>query len=70
MLQKSAVIRSQSRDAASVVSDINKDKYEVQIDGTAFWVRNGVDIPLHIGDPVWVHIPNGNKNEMFIMARK
>lgn len=70
MLQKNSLILSQSRDAASVVTGISKDKYEVEIDGTAFWVKNGIDISLHIGDSVWVHIPNGNKNEMFIMARK
>lgn len=70
ILQKSTMIMSQSRDAASIITGINKDKYEVEIDGTAFWVKNGIDISLHIGDSVWVHIPNGNKNEMFIMARK
>ncbi len=60
----------QSRDVSSIVTNINNDKFEVDIDGVKYWIKNGVDISLSTGDHVWVHVPNGNMNEMFIMARK
>lgn len=59
-----------SRDVASVIISINNNKYAVQIENSTYWIKNGVEITLHIGDPVWVHIPNGNMNEMFIMAKR
>lgn len=70
MIQKSQNNHSQSRDIASVITDISNDKFEVQIYNDIYWVKNGVGITLNVGDPVWIHIPNGNMNEMFIMAKK
>lgn len=60
----------QSRDIASIVININNNKYEVQIDNVSYWIKNGVGVELNIGDPVWIHVPNGNIKEMFIMAKK
>lgn len=70
MIQKNQTNHSQSRDIASVITDISNDKFEVQIDHDIYWVKNGVGITLSVGDPVWIHIPNGNMNDMFIMAKK
>lgn len=70
VLQKNNDHTLQSHDAASVITNINNDKYEIKIENTAYWVKNGVGLALHIGDPVWIHIPNGDMNEMFIMAKK
>lgn len=70
MIQKNQTNHSQSRDIASVITDISNDKFEVQIDHDIYWVKNGVGITLNVGDPVWIHIPNGNMNDMFIMAKK
>lgn len=70
ILQRNTNDHPQSRDVASVVTKIHQDQYEVQIDGTVYLVKNGVGINLNVGDPVWIHIPNGNITEMFIMAKK
>ena len=70
MLQKSVTNCTQSRDVASVITNIDHDQYKILIDGNAYWVKNGVGINLNVGDLVWLHIPNGNMNEMFIMAKK
>ncbi len=70
MLQKNNHNNQYSRDVSSVVTNINNDKFEVKIENSVYWIKNGVGVTLHIGDPVWVHIPNGNLNEMFIMAKK
>lgn len=70
ILKENVNSHSQSHDISSVVTNIDHDKYEVQINGSNYWVKNGVAISLEIGDHVWVHIPNGNMNEMFIMAKK
>lgn len=60
----------QSCDIPSIVTNINNNKFEVQIDNIAYWIKNGVGVALSVGDPVWIHVPNGNMNEMFIMAKK
>ena len=70
ILQKNANNHPQSRDVASVITNIHQDQYEVPIEGAVYLVKNGVGIHLNIGDPVWIHIPNGNMTEMFIMAKK
>ncbi len=70
ILKENVNSHSQSHDTSSIVTNIDHDKYEVQIDGNYYWVKNGVGVNLNVGDHVWVHIPNGNMNEMFIMAKK
>ena len=59
-----------SQDVTTVVTAISGDKYKVRINTSEYWVKNGVGIELSIGSQVWVHIPNGKLNDMFIMAKK
>lgn len=59
-----------SKDVISVVTAINGDKYKVNIDGTDYWVKDGIGLNLTIGMAVWVRIPNGNMNDIFIMSKK
>lgn len=59
-----------STDVASVVQEINGNKYKVLVNGVKIWVKNGCNISLSVGTPVWVHIPNGNINDAFILAYK
>lgn len=63
-------INNQSRDVISVVTGIKGNKYQVKIDNSIYWIKNGVNIEINVGNQVWVHIPNGNINEMFIIAKK
>lgn len=63
-LEKSQI----STDVASVVQEISGTKYKVTINGTKSWVKCGTNLSLNIGTPVWVHIPNGNINDAFILA--
>ena len=42
--------------------------YQVQIKGTSYWIKNGTGIPIDIGRAVWVTIPGGDYNRMYISA--
>ena len=54
---------------ASIVKEVKEDKYLVAINGADYWVKNGTDITLTMGIPVWVHIP-GDLNNAFIIAKR
>lgn len=66
----STTTNNQSRDVVSVVTGIKGNKYQVKIDNSTYWIKNGVDIEINVGNQVWIHIPNGKMNEMFIMAKR
>ena len=59
-----------SKDVISVVTAINGDKYKVNIDGSDYWVKDGIGLNLAVSTAVWVRIPNGNTNDIFIMSKK
>ena len=54
----------------SVVTEVKGNKYKVIVDGAEYWVKDGVNINPTVGTPVWLYKPNGNINQMFIMAKK
>lgn len=56
-----------SRDVVSVVIGIKGDKYKVNIDGTDYWLKDGIGLNLSIGTQVWVRIVG---NEKYIASRK
>lgn len=59
-----------STDVASVVQDIKGNKYKVAINGNEIWVKCGTNISVSKGSLVWIHIPNGNIKDAFILAIK
>lgn len=56
-----------SRDVVSVVIGIKGDKYKVNIDGTDYWLKDGIGLNLSVGTQVWVRIVG---NEKYIASRK
>lgn len=56
-----------SRDVTSVVMDVKGDKYKVSIDGTDYWLKDGIGLDLTVGTQVWVRIVG---NEKYIASRK
>lgn len=60
----------QSRDVATVVTEINGDKYKVNIDGGDYWIKDGVNISPTIGMAVWVHVPNGKLGNAYVCAKR
>lgn len=56
-----------SRDVTSVVMDVKGDKYKVNIDGTDYWLKDGIGLDLTVGTQVWVRIVG---NEKYIASRK
>ncbi len=56
-----------SRDVTSVVMDVKGDKYKVSIDGTDYWLKDGIGLGLTIGTQVWVRIVGSEK---YIASRK
>lgn len=59
-----------SKDVVSVVTAINGDMCKVNIQGADYWVKDGIGLNLTVGTAVWVRIPNGDINNMFIMTKK
>ena len=55
---------------ASVITEVKDNKYKVVVNGAEYWVKDGIGLDLKIGTPVWLYKPNGNINQMFIMAKK
>lgn len=55
------------RDVVSVVTAISGDKYKINIDGTDYWVKDGIGLNLTVGTHVWVRIVG---NERYISSRK
>lgn len=56
-----------SRDVVSVVTAISGNKYKVNIDGTDYWVKDGIGLNLTIGTKVWIRIIG---NEKYIASRR
>ena len=55
------------RDVVSVVTNISGNKYQVNIDGTNYWVKDGIGLNLTIGTQVWVRIVG---NEKYITSKR
>lgn len=55
------------RDVVSVVTDISGDKYKVNIDGTNYWVKDGIGLNLTVGTQVWIRIVG---KEKYITSRR
>lgn len=70
MVDKIIDSRNISKDVESVILDISGDLYTVMINGGKFNVPCGVNIPLEIGDWVWVHIPNADVKKAFILSKR
>ena len=56
-----------SRDVVSVVTAISGDKCKVKIDGTDYWVKDGIGLNLTVGTQVWIRIVG---NEKYIASRR
>ena len=56
-----------SRDVVCVITDISGDKYKINIDGTNYWVKDGIGLNLTVGTQVWIRIVG---NERYISSRK
>lgn len=56
-----------SRDVASVVESISGNKCKVNIDGTYYWVKDGIGLNLTVGTQVWIRIVG---NEKYISSRR
>lgn len=55
------------RDVVSVVTAISGNKYKVNIDGTDYWVKDGIGLNLTVGTQVWIRIVG---NEKYISSRR
>lgn len=60
----------QSRDVATVVTDISGDKYKVNIDGGDYWIKDGIGLGLTVGMGVWVYVPNGKLGNAYVCAKR
>ena len=56
-----------SRDVISVVTAISNDKYKVIVDGTEYWLKDGIGLNLTVGTQVWVRVVG---NEMYIASKR
>ena len=56
-----------SRDVVCVITDISGDKYKINIDGTNYWVKDGIGLNLTVGTQVWIRIVG---NERYISSIK
>ena len=52
------------------IPEDDNDAYKVQIDDVEYKVANGSGIGFQVGDPVWIHCPNGDFNKKFIVSSK
>lgn len=59
-----------NRDASGVVTEIKENKYKVNINGSDYWLKDGVNINPNIGTAVWIYIPYGNMINAYICGRK
>lgn len=57
-------------DIPAIVTQVNGEKYKVNLNGADYWIKDGVAISPTVGMSVWVHIPNGNYNHAYICAKK
>ena len=68
LINKAMRKQNRGRDVATVILEINADKYRVNIDGHDYWLKDGIGLGLTVGMPVWVRIVNGAN--MYIASRK
>ncbi len=57
-------------DIPTVVLGIEGDKYLVQIDGSNYQIKDGINLNPTVGTKVWVHLPNGKINQAYIAAKR
>lgn len=70
MMVSKEVENQKNLSIASVVTEVKGNKYKVIVDGSEYWVKDGVNLNPTIGTSVWLYKPNGNINQMFIMAKR
>ena len=70
MMVSKEIENQRNLSVASVVTEVKGNKYKVIVDGAEYWVKDGVNINPTVGMAVWLYKPNGNMNNMFIMAKK
>ncbi len=63
-------ISSTPTDIPTVVVGVRGDKYQVNIDGATYYVKDGVGIAPKIGTAVWLRCPNGDIKAAYIAARR
>ena len=56
------------RTIPSVIQEVDGDLYKVRINGGDFWLKSGTNLTLAKGKAVWVHIPDSNITNAFIIA--
>ncbi len=54
-------------DVVSVITAVNGDKYKLNINGTDYWLKDGIGLNLTVGTQVWVRIVG---KEMYIASRR
>lgn len=64
-----ALKKYKKQDVMTSIKGISSGKFIVEIDGKEYALHNGVGISLKVGDSVWVHLPNGNKQQAYICAK-
>lgn len=70
MIQNTVANYMPQSDYACVVKAIANGKYEVSINGGTYHVYNGVGINVKVGSAVWVHVPNQNFGQAFIIGSR
>ena len=70
LIEKRLSKLTMSRDIPSVVTDIDGDKYIVNINGGKQKLKCGTNLTLSKGSTVWVHIPNGDFSKAFILSKR
>ncbi len=53
---------------AIVVGEDNNNKYKIKYNGQIYSVENCTAMTFKAGDTVWVHKPNGNDTNQYIIA--
>ena len=61
---------SQSKEIATVVTGVSKDKYKVKINGQDYWVRDGVNVKPTVGTSVWIRSPTPNLADAYICSKR
>lgn len=71
MVQES-IAKFQNTEIASVVEEVNGDKYIISIDGNRYEVKDGINLQPSVGTPVWIKLPygKGNMTGAYIMAKR
>ncbi len=72
MIDKKLDGRLYNIEIPSVVTEISKNKYKININGKDYWIKDGVNINPTVGTAVWVRTPNGNSNmnDAYICAKR